>query len=107
MLFGWYRHATGERLCYEERLVLLNAVDFDDAWAKAELEADTYAKEPDRNDWRTRLESIVDVYRTFETELRSEMEVYSICRKSNLDLDPDQFLNRFYADHFEEPEPQT
>ena len=100
MIVGWYRRATGERLCYEERVVLLYADDFDDAWAKAEREAEEYCRASQGNDWEMKLEAIVGVYEMIDTKLSQNMEVFSICRES--DLEPQAFLNRFYADHFDD-----
>lgn len=74
---------------YEERVILLTAIDFDQAIAKAEKEAHSYAKERE-----CIYTGFVNVFRIFDDDIVGGTEVYSLMRSSA--LNPDEYLNHFH-----------
>lgn len=95
MIFSWYRLATGERLCYEERFVLIRARDFDDAIAKAEQNAKEYCDEAGI-DCGVRYESFCRVFNLFDSEVGEGTEVFSDTHESP--LEPAEYLERYHVD---------
>jgi Domain of unknown function (DUF4288) len=91
-----YKHQRVEdgtpKMMFEERIVLLQATDFDDAIAKAEAETTEYC---DINDGTVYL-GFVDVFHLFDETVGHGVEVYSLMRESNLS-DKD-YLDHFYDD---------
>jgi len=75
---------------YEERIVLVRARSFEEAIAKGETEARTYARE---NSAISYLES-ADAYQLFDAELEEGTEVFSLMRESA--LDEDEYIRRFF-----------
>jgi len=73
---------------YEERIILVQAKDFEDAIDKAESDAQAYAQ-----DGTIYLE-YVDVFELFDSDLKDLAEVYSLLRSS--DLPPDDYIDQFY-----------
>jgi hypothetical protein len=74
---------------YEERIIVLRAVSFDHAIARAEEEAKTYAVETDAD-----YLDFVTVYELPEDTLGDVTEVFSLLRDS--DLTPKAYLNRHF-----------
>lgn len=95
MIFSWYRNATGERICYEERFLLLLATDPDQAILKAEQEGETYCREfgPD---WSAKYEFFCRVYELSDCVLQDLTEVFSETHKSP--LDPLEYIERYHLD---------
>lgn len=73
---------------YEERVILLKAMDFDQAIARAEKDAHSYAEE------RCIYTGFVDVFRIFDDDIGEDTEVYSLMRTSA--LTPNKYLDHFY-----------
>lgn len=80
------------KLCYEERVVVLQANSFDDALRLAEHEAEQYAAGLDG----CRYLQFVNVFEMFDEELAAGSEVFSIMR--SIDATPKEFVDRFYDD---------
>jgi len=76
---------------YEERVVLIRADSFDEAIAKAEQEAHTYAEEFDGI-----YLDFCGVYHLADNEVGDGCEVYSLMRTS--DLEVDDFITRYFDD---------
>jgi len=75
---------------YEERVVLVRALDFDWAIKRAEKEAETYASQCGNCEYL----GFANCFDLLETEIGEFTEVYSLMRKST--LEPDAYLTRFY-----------
>ena len=80
---------TNSKNLYEERVVIITANSFDDAIAKAEKEAESYASGTDM----TYLGS-VNVYKLVEDVIEDGTEVYSLMRDS--ELESNDYLDRFF-----------
>lgn len=78
-------------LTYEERVVLVKALDFNWAIRKAERDATAYASKAGDCKYL----KFVDCFDILENEVAEFTEVYSLMRKSN--LDPDRYVSQFYA----------
>jgi hypothetical protein len=91
-----YKHHCIEdgtpKTLFEERIVLLQASDFDDAIAKAETEAAEYCS----TNRDTVYLDFVDVFHLFDETIGHGTEIYSLMRESQLS-DKD-YLDRFYDD---------
>ena len=94
-----YRHQLTQKgktkTVFEERIVLFHAVNFEDAIAKAETEA---------NDHCTAVENVVylgfvSVYYLPEETVGDGTEIYSLMRDS--DLSDTEYLARFHDDGHE------
>ncbi len=72
---------------YEERVVLIQADDFDEAIEKAEKEAKEYS------DFGTEYLEYINVYHLCDYILRSGSELYSEMRSS--DLEPEAYISYF------------
>ena len=75
---------------YEERVVLFQAQNFDDAVNQAEAEAAEYCADSGRCAYV----GYVDIYHLPEDHVGHRVEVYSLMRESSLSAD--EYLNRFY-----------
>lgn len=80
------------KFTYEERIILVQSINIDWALKKAEDEAKQYEKEQTGCEYL----NFIDCYELYEDTIVDKSEVYSIMRKSN--LDPDDFLSRYYSD---------
>lgn len=77
---------------FEERVVLLQATDFDDAIAKGEAEVQAYC----RGLREVAYAGYINVYRLFADTVGHGTEVFSLMRESEL---PDNdYLDHFYDD---------
>ena len=87
-----FRHtdlsAESDGFVYEERVVVVQATSFDDAIAKAELEAQRYGADG------IEYLGFIDVYHLAAAALGDCIEVYSLMRSST--LPPTAYLNAFY-----------
>ena len=95
MVFGWYRD-SGKRKYYEERIVLLRAISFEDAIEQAEKQAERDCRAWSSEDSLMRYEGFLDVYHLFEPTVGPGVEIYSKIRKSS--LEPREYLDRYYDD---------
>jgi hypothetical protein len=77
---------------FEERVVLLQAADFDDALAKAEAEAAEYCI----TCGDTVYLGFVSVFHLFDETIGHGTEVYSLMRES--ELSAEDYLDHFYDD---------
>lgn len=81
---------------YEERIILVQAVSFNDAIKEAELEATEYISYDDS----TKYLEFVNVFKLDEEDkIGNRTEVYSIMRES--DLESNDYLDKFYDTGFE------
>lgn len=64
---------------YEERIVLIQATSFEDAFRRAEVEAREYS-----SGMEMEFMEVVDVYHLFERKLGDRVEVFSLLRESTL-----------------------
>src|SRR5262245_39167084 len=80
---------------YEERVIVIQALSFDDAIIEAEKEAREYAGE---NSEIKYLE-FVNVFKLFADKIENRTEVYSLMRENN--LDENGYLDRFFDTGFE------
>jgi Domain of unknown function (DUF4288) len=89
-----YKHHHVEdgtpKMVFEERIVLFQTADFDDAIAKAEAEASEYCGM--NND--TVYLGFVNVFHLFDEMVGHGIEVYSLMRES--DLSEKDYLDHFY-----------
>jgi Domain of unknown function (DUF4288) len=100
MTDSWYsaksifRHAEseGRRQMFEERIVLLQAENFDAAFEKAELEARQYCLDINNCEFT----ESVDVFELFDENIEDQTEVFSSMHTS--DLDTVNFLTSFYPE---------
>ncbi|MBU2985186.1 DUF4288 domain-containing protein [Saccharophagus degradans] len=88
-----YRHDQLEPIesksfVYEERIILIQADDFDSAMKKAEKEAREYA------DSGTVYLEYLNVFHLYEYILHNGSELYSEMRSS--DLESDEYISKFY-----------
>ena len=83
-----------EATVYEERVVILRAIDLDDAITQGEAEAQEYVA--DIGNDSISYTGFISAYRTGESELRDKMEVYSLMRETTLSRK--EFLTRYYDD---------
>jgi hypothetical protein len=81
-----------DEVVYEERIIVLKARNLDEAIALGEAEAKAYAS----GDGTTRFTGFVSAFHLFVTELAEGAEIYSLMRRSSLDIDP--FLDHYYDD---------
>ena len=77
---------------FEERVVLLQARDFDDAIAQGEAEAQEYC----RGITNLTYTGYINVYRLFEATVSHGTEVFSLMRESN--LSDSDYLDHFFDD---------
>ncbi len=91
-----YKHHRVEdgtpKTVFEERVVLLQAADFDTAVAKAEAEGAEYC----RANGDTVYLGFVDVFHLFDETVGHGTEVYSLMRES--ELSDKDYLDHFYDD---------
>jgi hypothetical protein len=91
-----YRHHCIEdgtpKMLFEERIVLLQASNFDDAIAQAETEAAEYCS----THRDTVYLDFVDVFHLFGETIGHGTEIYSLMRES--DCSDKDYLDRFYDD---------
>ncbi|MBI1346623.1 DUF4288 domain-containing protein [bacterium] len=74
---------------YEERVVLLRAETFDEAFEKAEKEAKDYIA----GDPKSRV-LFVEVYHLFERKIGDKVEIFSLIRDSP--LSPQDYVSQFF-----------
>ena len=89
------RLGNPSNLHYEERVVMIQAVDFAAATEEAEIEAEAYAASISG----CRYLGYVNVYKTNVksfAEFESNPEAFSLMRAST--LEPDEFLRKYYID---------
>ncbi len=94
-LFRWYFKDGGATSNFEERIILVKAISFDDALDKAEIEAKEYCEEdPEAN---FRIESLTKFY-AYELmdEIESGIEIFSHRVEST--LDPKTWLKKFHPE---------
>jgi hypothetical protein len=77
---------------FEERVVLLQSADFDDAIVKGEAEAQEYC----RGIRDVSYTGYINVYRLFGDTVGHGTEVYSLLRESG--LSDSEYLDHFYDD---------
>lgn len=78
---------------FEERVVVVQATDFDSAQEKGKQEAMDYVDPLDN----LRFIAIVDIFHIFEANLEDKAEVYSKVTKTT--LNPDEYLKARYEDY--------
>lgn len=76
---------------YEERIILFEAIDFDDAIKIAEKEAEKYAKQNGHE-----YMNFVDIYHTYlkKIDTTKPNEVFSLIRATT--LEPKEYLDHFF-----------
>ncbi len=93
-IFSWKDRETKKIKGYEERIILLKSISFDEAIKKAESDAEKY------NDYisNTIVEYVgfIDVFELFDEKIKDFTEVYSIVRESN--LLPNGLLDKYSDD---------
>src|SRR4051812_17996917 len=77
---------------FEERVVLLQATDFDDAIARGEAEAHAYCRSLED----VAYSGYINVYRLHEATVGHGTEVFSLMRES--ELSDSDYLDHFYDD---------
>ena len=80
------------RQIYEERIILIEAKDFDSAIKKAEKEANQYCDDS----FDAEFTGFVDVFHLFDKKLGTKTEIFSTMQTS--DLNSVEYLNHFYPD---------
>jgi hypothetical protein len=85
-----YEHDKPGDGLFEERIILVQALGFDEALAHAEAEAATYAEAVS-----CAFTGYVTVYEIAEEQLADGVEVFSVMRDS--DLAADDYIDRFYT----------
>ncbi len=100
-LIGTYRRASGVRISYEERVVLVRTNDFEKAYELAEDEAREHCEACSDDDYQLRCDAWIDAYHLAESEVGHRTEVYSRIWKLGTSLAPEEFVARFY-DNFED-----
>ena len=75
---------------YEERVVLIRAASFEEAIRKAVEEAEEYAGDAEGCSYT----GFVDVFHMYDERVDERTEVYSLMRRSELDVT--RYLNHFY-----------
>lgn len=83
-----------EATVYEERIVILRAIGFDDAITQGEAEAQEYVAGIGNDS--IGYTGFISAYRTGEDELAERMEVYSLMRETTLSRE--DFLTQYYDD---------
>lgn len=68
---------------YEERIIVLNALDMDDAERKAISEAKNYASNLDNVEYKC----VIDIFHIFGSAISNETEVYSVVYESTQQYD--------------------
>lgn len=92
-----FRHLETDirRQMYEERIILLKADSFDEAFSKAASEAEKYCTESDNCQYT----GFADIFRLYEEKIGDKSEIFSVMRTS--DLETDNYLERFYPEESE------
>lgn len=85
--------------CYEERVILLRAHDFDHALRRAEDEARAYAASLEGVEYL----GFLDVYHLFEDSIGDGTEVFSLMRES--ELGPTAYISQFFDTGWERSRP--
>jgi hypothetical protein len=75
---------------YEERVVVVRAIDFDTAIIEAEKEAENYSSYLQDTEYL----GFVDVFEVFSDRITNKTEVFSLMRRSG--LTPKKYIDRFY-----------
>lgn len=92
-----YKHVLHEgetfKTMFEERVVLFQATDFDDAIVQAESEAEKYCRECGSE---CRYLGYINMYQLPEDSVGHRTEVFSVMRES--ELSDESFLDLFYGD---------
>jgi hypothetical protein len=94
--FEWKDPGEARRRIYEERVLLWHAADFEEAIAKAEVEAEEYVAIREESDpGPQRYLAMAQAYRLSEGDDPGDgIEVFSMLRESN--LTPGKYLTRFF-----------
>jgi hypothetical protein len=79
----------GDIKAYEERTVLVSAVDTDEAIAKAEVDAAEYCRALENVQYL----KYVDTFHLFEKEVADGAEIFSLMR--TIEIDKDAYIDRF------------
>ncbi len=97
---GWYGAKTlyevksssieANNKLYEERVVLIKAVSFEDAIRKAEEEAFDYANDDSGFVYL----GFVNAFKLVDEKIRDKTEVFSLMRESN--LKPKKYIDRYF-----------
>ena len=95
-IFRWYFKENNETELFEERIILVNAKNFDDALDKAENEAAEYCQEDPKANFKIESLKKFYAYEILEKELEAGIELFSNRRK--IPLDSDSYLKRFYPE---------
>lgn len=89
-----YHHKSSEEndeiKFYEERIVLIDAIDFDEVIAKAEAEGQEYANMLSKTVYL----GFVNVYKLSDETVLDKTEVYSLIRESK--LNSDDYITAFF-----------
>jgi hypothetical protein len=85
-----YEHDKPGDGLFEERIILVRAAGFDEALARAEAEAATYAEQV-----ACAFTGYVTVYEIAEEQLGDGVEVFSVMRDS--DLSAEDYIDRFFT----------
>jgi len=93
-LFRWYFKESGETSNYEERVVLIRAVDLDDALDKAEIEAKEYCTEDPEANFLIESLNKYSAHDILEEKLIHGTEVFS--SRVETDSSPDEFIKKYY-----------
>lgn len=97
-ILGWYEKNARHAHTYEERVVLIKAIDTNEAVKLAEENALSYANAVSGDNEIVKYENFVDIYEIATTSLRHGYEVYSITRNNIKGLNTKKFLDRYYDD---------
>jgi hypothetical protein len=84
-----YEHDKPGDGLFEERIVLLRAVDFDEAFTKAEEEAEKYSREATCS-----YTGYISIYEIPEENIGDGVEVFSLMRDS--DYPADEYIEQFF-----------
>lgn len=81
---------------YEERVVLHEAKNWDEAFAKSEKEAREYVKEQKSIGVDTEIVKMINVYHLYDSKISSGTEIFSSLRKTN--LSKEDYIRTAYED---------
>jgi len=93
-LFRWYFKESGETSTYEERIVLIKAVDFDAALDKAEIEAKEYCVEDPEANFLIESLNKYSAHDILEEKLAHGTEVFS--NRVETDISPNDYIKKYH-----------
>ncbi|PCJ96015.1 MAG: hypothetical protein COA45_11490 [Zetaproteobacteria bacterium] len=95
-IFRWFMKETGGTSSFEERIVIFQAMSFDDAIKLAENEAKEYCKEDATANFKIESLGLWNAFSLSDGAIQNKTEVYSNLVDS--DLSTKQYIEKYYPE---------